>query len=609
MILTALNEYYQRLAKEDKVPQPGFSTEQISYEILINQSGVPLQVNFIGSSEGSRQVPRPLKVPQSFKRPGTTPKPFFLWDKTSYLLGVKKNNDALEGMPQHIISEKEHHAFKKFHQELLKHTENERLCAFVAFLEHWKPEMFEDGLFSSEMLDKNFVMRLDGDKYHIHETEAAEDIQKNLVLGNDVPKGLCLVTGKWAPIARLHASIKNIEGAHTAGASIVTFNKDAFESYGKKQGENAPVSEDAAFGYTTALNYLLRRSSSNQQRLQIADTTVVFWATAQTSKAAKAAENFFAVLNQPPSDEQEASKLGSLLADVADGRPLKDVAPELEPETQFYVLGLTPSGPRLSIRFWLVDSLEHLTKHYAQHYRDLDIQPAPWKGIAPSAEWLTRQTAPIRGKNKDPKTDDVLPQLAGEMMRAIITGQRYPRSLLTNVVMRFRSDGNINGLRVALCKAVLAREARLATHSNSNKQEVSVSLDKSSTHPGYLLGRLFAELENAQRGALGRELNATIKDRYYGAASATPASVFPMLLRNVQNHLSSMRKKDKGGIAYTIESEISQIIDGLGDTFPRSLRIEEQGRFAIGYYHQSQTRFAKKDNANSDEQSEQGDSE
>lgn len=333
----------------------------------------------------------------------------------------------------------------------------------------------------------------------------------------------------------------------------------------------------------------------------------MFWANAQTSQAAQAAESFFAVLNQPPSDEQEASKLGSLLAQVADGRPLKDVAPELEPETQFYVLGLAPNAARLSVRFWLVDSLEYLTKHYAQHYRDLDLQPAPWKGIAPSVWWLTLQTAPIHGAR--PKSEDVLPQLAGEMMRAIITGQRYPRPLLTSVVMRFRSDGNINGLRVALCKAVLGREARLTTHLNSNKQEISVSLDKSSTHPGYLLGRLFAELENAQRGALGKELNATIKDRYYGAASATPASVFPMLLRNVQNHLSSMRKKDKGGIAYTIESEISQIIDGLGNTFPRSLGIEEQGRFAIGYYHQSQTRFAKKDNANSDEQSEQGDSE
>ncbi len=195
------------------------------------------------------------------------------------------------------------------------------------------------------------------------------------------------------------------------------------------------------------------------------------------------------------------------------------------------------------------------------------------------------------------------------MMRAIITGKRYPRSLLTNVVMRFRSDGHINGLRIALCKAVLAREARLTTHSNSNQQEVSVSLDKSSTHPGYLLGRLFAELENAQRGALGKELNATIRDRYYGAASATPASVFPMLLRNVQHHLSSMRKKDKGGIAHSIENEISQIIGGLGDTFPRSLRIEEQGRFAIGYYHQSQTRFAKKDSADNEEKAEQGDSE
>ena len=556
MILTALNDYYQRLSKESKVPQSGFSTEKISFALAFDQNGVPQQIDDLRDTSGKKPRARPYQVPVD-KRRTSGIHAYPLWDKTAYALGVtagegKRLND-------------EHAAFKTRQFDLFRNSDDKSLLAFLKFLDQWHPEKLSSlPGYSEEVLDSNIIFRLDGQRQYLHENDDARQI--------------------WS-----------------------TALEEAYESYGFRKNQNAAISTSAIFGYTTALNYLLRGDADNQQRLQIGDTTLVFWANAQTSQAAQAAESFFAVLNQPPNDEQEASKLGSLLAQVADGRPLKEVAPELEPETQFYVLGLAPNAARLSVRFWLVDSLEHLTKHYAQHYRDLDIQPAPWKGIAPSVWWLTLQTAPIHGAR--PKSEDVLPQLAGEMMRAIITGQRYPRPLLTSVVMRFRSDGNINGLRVALCKAVLAREARLTTHLNSNNQEVSVSLDKSSTHPGYLLGRLFAELENAQRGALGRELNATIKDRYYGAASATPASVFPMLLRNVQNHLSSMRKKDKSGIAYTIESEISQIIDGLGDTFPRSLGIEEQGRFAIGYYHQSQTRFAKKDNANSDEQSEQGDSE
>lgn len=599
MILTALNDYYQRLSKENKVPQSGFSTEKISFALAFDQNGVPQQIDDLRDTSGKKPRARPYQVPVD-KRRTSGIHAYPLWDKTAYALGVT----AGEGKR---LSD-EHAAFKARQFDLFRNSDDKSLLAFLKFLDQWHPEKLSSlPGYSEEVLDSNIIFRLDGQRQYLHENDGARRIWGAALEENTGIFGQCLITGEDAILGTDHPAIKGVRDAQSSGASLVSFNSEAYESYGFRKNQNAAISTSAIFGYTTALNYLLRGDADNQQRLQIGDTTLVFWANAPTSKAAQAAESFFAVLNQPPNDEQEASKLGSLLAQVADGRPLKDVAPELEPETQFYVLGLAPNAARLSVRFWLVDSLEHLTKHYAQHYRDLDIQPAPWKGIAPSVWWLTLQTAPIHGAR--PKSEDVLPQLAGEMMRAIITGQRYPRPLLTSVVMRFRSDGNINGLRVALCKAVLAREARLTTHLNSNNQEVSVSLDKSSTHPGYLLGRLFAELENAQRGALGRELNATIKDRYYGAASATPASVFPMLLRNVQNHLSSMRKKDKGGIAYTIESEISQIIDGLGDTFPRSLGIEEQGRFAIGYYHQSQTRFAKKDNANSDEQSEQGDSE
>lgn len=605
MILSALNDYYRRLAAQDKVPVQGYSYELISYELLINLDGELLQVNDLRRREGKKVVSTSLQVPQSFKRPGTTPKSFFLWDKTAFILGVKRNKQADENESSVQLADREHQAFRELHCKCLTDAKDARLRAVSVFLGNWKPSDFAAPKFTEEMLDANFVFRLEGEHQFIHECEEAKGIQSSLMVSASAVEGRCLVSGTAGPLARLHPSIKNVNGAQSMGASIVSFNQSSFESYGKSQGDNSPVSETVAFAYTTALNYLLRRDNDNHQRLQIGDATVVFWAEASDAAHAEAAEGFFAMLNEPPSDEQEAAKLGTLLADVAQGRPLAELDPRLESDTRFFVLGLAPNAARLSVRFWCADTLDRLARHYAQHHRDLALEPTPWKGIAPGSWWLALQTAPMHGGQK-PKADDVSPQLAGELMRAILTGSRYPQSLLSNLVMRFRNDGHITGARIALCKAVLARAARLAAHSNSHPQEVPVSLDRHSTHPGYLLGRLFAELESAQRGALGDQVNATIRDRYYGAASATPASIFPMLLRNAQNHLSNMRKKDKGGLAHTIEREIGAIVNGLGDTFPKHLKIEDQGRFAIGYYHQSQARFAKHDSATTPEESTQG---
>lgn len=604
MILSALNDYYHRLAAQGKVPVQGYSYELVSYELLINSDGELLQVNDLRRREGKKLVSMSLQVPQSFKRPGTTPKPFFLWDKTAFILGVKRNKQAEENKPPIQLAEREYQAFRELHCKCLADAKDARLRAVSDFLENWKPSDFAEPEFKEEMLDANFVFRLEGEHQFVHECENAKRIQGSLMASASTVEGRCLVSGEVGPLARLHPSIKNVNGAQSMGASIVSFNQNSFESYGKSQGYNSPVSEAVSFAYTTALNYLLRRDADNHQRLQVGDATVAFWAEASDAARAEAAEGFFAMLNEPPNDEQEAAKLGILLKQVAQGRPLTELNPMLEPETRFFVLGLAPNFARLSVRFWHVDSLEQLARHYALHQQDLALEPKPWKGMAPGSWWLAMQTAPIHGDR--PKAEDVPPQLAGELMRSILTGRRYPQSMLSNIVMRFRSDGHITGARIALCKAVLAREARLAAHSNSQTQEVPVSLDRHSTHPGYLLGRLFAELENAQRGALGDQINATMRDRYYGAASATPASVFPMLLRNAQHHLSNMRKKDKGGLAYRVEQEIGIIIDGLGDTFPRNLRIEEQGRFAIGYYHQSRARFAKSDNVATQKEPAQG---
>lgn len=603
MILQALNDYYQRLRERGVgVALPGYSQEKISYVLVLSLDGELVDVQDVRVQTGKKMQPRLISVPQPEKRTSGV-KSNFLWDKTSYVLGVS----AKEGGR----SAQEHLAFKEQHVALLSDSADSGLQALLKFLARWTPEQFQSPRFNPEMLDSNLVFRLDGQLQYLHDTPAAQAIWNRLQAGADSKEGICLVTGQHRPLARLHPAIKGVNGAQSAGASIVSFNLESFTSYGKTQGDNAPVSEQAAFAYTTVLNHLLRRDDSNHQRQQIGDATVVFWAEAADAAQADAAQNLFWDMLDPPADDaSETERLRQALDAVAKGRPLRELSPDLEDETRLYVLGLAPNVSRLSIRFWETGSLRNFARRLAEHFQDLALEPRPWK-TAPAMWRLLHATAPSRdGKSK---SEDIPPQLAGELTRAILSGSRYPRSLLANTVMRLRADKaaknpyiecEVFGMRAALCKAILARDLRLGVKGIN--EEIPMSLDKEASNPGYRLGRLFAVLESAQRGALGTQVNATIRDRYYGAASATPATVFPMLLRNTQNHLAKLRK-EKSGLAVTLEREISEIVDGLPSHFPRSLRLEDQGRFAIGYYHQSQARFThSKDDAVTTESNEQG---
>jgi CRISPR-associated protein Csd1 len=234
-----------------------------------------------------------------------------------------------------------------------------------------------------------------------------------------------------------------------------------------------------------------------------------------------------------------------------------------------------------------------LARHFVEHYQDLAIEPAPRDTALPAVWRLLYETAVQR------KAENIPAHLAGEVMRAILTGNRYPRALLAAVIIRMRADGAINGLRAAICKACLNRDARLG----GRKEDIPVALNRDEVDPAYRLGRLFAVLESVQRAALGN-LNASIRDRYYGAASATPAAVFPMLLRTATHHIAGLRKgkgadwvKKPEQAAGWYDWEIGQILASFAQKFPASFRLEDQGRFAIGYYHQ---RYQKKPEAPED---------
>lgn len=592
MILASLARYYRRLATqtdrvtgEPKVPPYGFTAEKISWVVVLDIDGNLVDV-ISHLTDDKKPKPKLLSVPRPEKRTSGV-KPNYLWDKTAYVFGVESNKDKATAKDlQFVASEKTFEAFKQLHLELFNETTDEGLCAVRRFLEQWKPERFGESPLRMEMLDANIVFKLDGSSGYIHEREAARDIWESLLRAEDAEQGLCLVSGKRASIARLHPAIKGVLGGQSSGGSIISFNKDSFTSYCKEQGANAPVSEEAAFAYTTALNYLLR---NKHHCVTIGDTSTVFWAEAPDPMQAETAEDFFSAMVTPPDDDQECQKVFHVLEQVRKGRPLQQVDANLASDTRFYVLGLAPNASRISIRFWLDTTFGRLADNFAQHWWDLALEPQAWK-TPPSIWRLLIETAPLG------KSENISPVLAGELARAVITGNPYPMSVLSQVISRIRTDGDGNGLRIALIKAVLQRRYR----KGFIKEEIPMSLDTESRNQAYLLGRLFAVLERIQGQALG-EVNAGIADRYYGSASAVPFSVFPRLLAGAKHHLSRLRK-DRPGMAVNLDKDLGVIIGALPEMFPRHLSIEEQGRFAIGYYHQKQSFFVKKDSVDSTEE-------
>ena len=581
MILQALNGYYDRLAARGQIPPFGYSREKISFAIVLSEAGKLVDVMPLPGLSKRKFRPRLKEVPRPVKRTSGI-KPNFLWDKTAYALGYKNDKDTHSPIPSDI----EHSAFKEFHQKLLGHTGDRGLKAVLSFLNTWDPTAYSDLTHAQQMLDSNIVFKLDDEQAFVHERAAARALWKRCLQDSQSSsrKTMCLVTGAELPRARLHDPIKGVNGAQSSGAHIVSFNKDSFSSLKKKQGANAPVSEKAAFGYTAALNKLLAYDS--RQKLQIGDATTVFWAEASGSERdAEEAEYLVGHMLSPPTktDEEETAKVADRLQMIAQGLPLADVAPEIDPDTKFYVLGLAPNASRLSVRFWHASSVGGIFEQIANHWRDMYLIPSNFK--TPSLWHLLRETAVGQ------KAENISPTLGGALMRSILTGMHYPRPLLSAIITRFRSDGEIRPLRIAIVKACIRRAERLI---NPDQEDILMSLDPSSTNVAYVLGRLFAAYAYAERSYSNP--NATIRDKYMGAASANPRRVFPVLMRGYEhNRAALMKSKEKVGAGVRADRAVGEIIERLSGhrDLPATLSLEDQGRFFVGYYHQEQAFYAK----------------
>jgi len=582
-VLQSLDRYYDRMAARGEAELPGWSRQKIGYALILTRDGAPLDVLDLRETSGKKRVPRQMPVPAGVKRTAGIASNLF-WDKTAYVFG----RTAGEGRRV----KDEHDAFRRAHLDRLTGQADEGLVALRRFLETWRPERFDAVPFTPDMLDQNFVFRLDGDMAWLHDRQAARRLLETTDVAGAATQ-VCLVSGMQAPVARLHRSIMGVEGAQSSGASLVSFNLDAFKSYGKDKGDNAPTSEAAAFRYGEALNRMLDRGSRNRLARPMGDATVVFWADTSATvdePAAAAAEHWFAQWFDPApaadadQDQAEAAKLRDALQHMAEGRP-EAADPRLKPGTRFHVLGLAPNAARLSVRTWVQDDFEAFARRLRAHYDALHIEPLPWRAKPPSVARLLVRTTALQEK-----FDNIPPLLAGEVVRAVLSGGRYPRALLAAVITRLRAgDNGGTGWHAAAIRAVLTR---------SEQEPVPVALDPDNPNTAYQLGRLFAVLEGAQRAALGRGVNATIADRYYGAASATPARVFPGLLRGLRAHVSDARKRGLGG---WIEPKVQEIMSHLEPAMPATLRLEDQGRFAIGYYHERAYRPPHVDAAQPDE--------
>lgn len=571
-ILSALTRLYERMIETGTAPKPGFTAEKISYELIIDKQGTPVDLSPLEKSTDKKPGPCIRSVPKAVKRASNIT-PNLLWDKTAYVLGVT----AIKSQAASIVAGQgkrtldEHKAFVDAHLKLLADTKDDGLLALRAFLQKWQPEQFVALGFPLDALDKNIVFRLDGDDQGgtprlLHERPAVLPL---LQTSQAQKTGLCLVTGKDRVIARLHPSIKGVMGAKSSGAALVSFNEAAYTSFGKSQGQNAPVSEYAAHAYGVALNELLAKES--QQNMRIGDTTMVFWAQADTSQQAAAGDMLMGWALNPAKERDENHKLHASLKDIAEGRFAK--APEFDADTKVFLLGLAPNAARLSIRFWHQGSLGEFATNIAQFWKDLALEPSGFKG--PPMAWALLYETAVRHK-----AENIPPLLGGQLMRAVLTGKPLPRTLLAAVLIRIRADHDINARRIAICKAVINR---------TTTEEISVSLDRESTNPAYRLGRLFALLEKAQCAALPK-LKTTIKDRYFATACATPARIFALLTRTATHHLANLKKGENSNLGHWLEKEIGEVWSGIDKELPRSLTLEDQGRFCAGYYHQ---RWAK----------------
>ena len=594
MILQALIDYYEAMAEQGKTARPGWAKGKVAWGAELGTDGTLKNMYPLRSQtmDGKKTIPREMEIPAPVKRSSGVAAQF-LCDYISYIFGIERKAKAdstakktkSERTTKKANPERAKECFntaKELHERILQGIDSPAANAICAFFEGWDPGKADTvpafTQYKEELLKgENIVFYYDGRPCTEDPAirKAWQESYDNVAEGSQMT---CLITGKKTVPELIHPAVKNVRGAQSSGAALVSFNAQAFCSYGKNQNQNAPVSKYAAFAYTSALNTLL---ADRKRVKQIGDTTLVYWA----ENAAGEYQDLFAVLLDGGGEEISDDTLDSIMRAISSGENYDYKGISVHADNQFYILGISPNAARLSVRVFYHNSFGSFVKHIEQHYRDTEIVADNRNKKLFIPLWmLLRETVNAKASDKTP-----LPQLSGNVLDSVLNGSRYPETLMNQVMLRIRAEHDVSRGRAAIIKAYLIRNTQNYKNRDSLKEVATVSLNPESNYEPYVLGRLFSVLEGLQMKA-NPGINATIKDRFFNSACGTPATVFPVLLKLSNSHL---KKLDAGSEVYW-SKQIGDLMNKLCFNFSAHLSLQEQGAFILGYYHQTQKRFEKK---------------
>lgn len=559
MILKALYDYYQRSGEE--VAPLGLEYKQIGFIIVLNKDGHFLRFEDRRLDKKSAQQ---FLVMKSVGR-SSAPVANYLYDNSQYVFGYSDKGD-LDSMRKYFDT------FKSKVAEIYgMYSENKAIQAVYAFYQQELSAMVEamqqDVLWDdiAKNLNKKystFSFLIDGDT----EIVASKRDLMNLATPEDTVEGkLCLVTGKHSKTVEVTTATM-IPGSQ-ATAKLVAFQVNSgYDSYGKTKGNNAPISEDAEFAYTTALNHMLRPDSHN--KFMVGNRTFLFWASSASQAAKESEDSLFALLGRPETDDDDPNRrielVRSTFMAIYNGKLSADK------DDTFYILGLAPNSARIAVVYWNEMPLRDFAGVISRHFEDMEMvdirkEKKPYVGLH----------SILGGVTLGGKSSDAIPNMPDSVVKSIFQGLPYPISLFQACIRRVRAEQSINVVRAAIMKAYLNRL------NDNNHKNIERMLDKENNNQGYLCGRLFAVLENLQYAANKQD---SIRSSYMNAASSTPAAVFSTILKLSNSHYGKLSKENKG-LAVFFDNQKKEIMAMIQD-FPTTLDLGDQGRFFLGYYHQ-----------------------
>ncbi len=593
MILKALYDYYNRCGN---LPKFGMEAKEIGFLIVISKEG-----NFLRFEDCriDKTHARTYLVKKHEGRSGSAPVANYLYDNSVYVLGFSVKNNGKEQLYFDTFKEKVAEICRKF-------PENKDLQALSAFYSQGREKIVSEAMNDPlwEDIAKNlnkkystFSFRIDGDTKIIAEKREIMQMKS----GNDSQQSVCLVTGNRSTTVRLTTATM-IPGSQAIARLVAFQTKSGYDSYGKEQCTNAPISEEAEFAYTTALNSMLKSGSRN--KFNIGNRTFLFWASSQTDASEQVEDSLFELLglqtkngDDPNARIERARKVFTAIYTGSLKTSLDD---------RFYILGLAPNAARIAVVYWSECPLRDFAAKILRHFNDMEIvdtrkEREPYMGIKDMLEALKRRKIQsgatpnlTKAVTVSGKQSEVAPNLPEAVTKSIFQGTPYPYTLFSAIIRRIRAEvrylevvDSKDIARIAIVKAYLNR-------INDNNKKIEIMLDKTNTNSGYLCGRLFAVLDRIQEIANGV---STIRERYMNAASATPSAVFATILNLSFHHLEKLSKEETKIFYEKLKQEIIDKIPA--DGFPAHLDLQDQGRFFVGYYHQRQDFFTKKeDNKN-----------